>query len=134
MNRHERRRARATGNVVDEMGDLPSERSDYVATANATLAVFRAFLAVHPDDPPRFALVERDIALAISLLDFGHKLARNGAAHELVDVWVDMTRALKLRDGPTYMMLLACIEILELPFEATTLDELGLKVRPAGNA
>jgi hypothetical protein len=138
MNRHERRKARAQG--VEWGAGRGEAPPGYEATANATLAVARAFLR-KMGEPPRFALIDRKIALAVSLLDHGHTFARNPAAHELIDAWIVMTRELGLEDGPTYMMLRAVVELLELPHETATLDELfpGYELRtmsgqPAGKS
>lgn len=117
MNRHARRRARALGTSDAEAA------AGYNRTAEVTFQLMRAFLAKSAE-APRFALLDRDIALMVSMLDHGHKFARNAAAHELVNLFVRMTCELGLRDGPTYMMVRTCVEMLGLPHDVVTVDEL----------
>lgn len=131
MNRHERRKARALGGTQEPEG--------YRICCDATLAVFQAFLLAHPNDPPRFALLPPHIGAALSVLDIGHRHARNESAHTLVELWIRMTRELKLADGPTYAMMRQCIIELGTPYDIVTLDELGYKVAwgptsPGGDA
>jgi len=140
VNRHERRHARALNSKAWDdgvaygsgRGPMPA---GYAKTANATLAVAKAFVA-RTAPPPQFALLDRDIALGASLLDHGHTFARNASAHTLVDLWIAMTRELELEDGPTYMMLRAVVELLELPYDTVPLDELfpGAELRTMAGA
>ena len=126
MNRHERRRARAMGAV--EYSQDPAARAAYDTACETYFESFKAFVATARAcgrEPPLFAMLPDAMALAASLLDVGHRLARNQTAHDLVDLWNRAAAAANV-DEPTYMMLRVFLKELRIATESVSLAELGL--------
>lgn len=123
MNRHERRAARAKRAPISE---------SYEQTGQAMLAALKGWLAAHKG-VPRFVFPPKDVSLAGTLAQYGHRLARDYNARELVDLFcqvgIDVGGAV-----PTVLMLQAVLELAGVPVEHVSLEELGLSLRSMGDA
>lgn len=127
MNRHDRRKAKATG-----AGDDAKRSEDYHRGAQKHFAMFKHMLAkLPPEDPPRFALLPKEIGMAASLDDRalygddGHKLARNYTAAILISALIMFAEAEGI-EPPTYMMLRAFVEETGLDSDSISVGDLGL--------
>jgi hypothetical protein len=105
----------------------PEAQVEYTRGAETHFALFRRF--VNPDDPPRFALLPKEIALLASLDDqgLGHRLARNETAHRLIDAFFELASREEI-EPPTYMMLRSFVAAVGMHAESISLAELGLEV------
>lgn len=104
----------------------------YELTAQAMLSALKDWLAAHKG-VPRFAFPPDDIALAAPLGELGHRLARDQNARELVSLFCNIGREVG-GATPTCLMLEAVLKLADVPIERVPLDDLGLRVRPMGNA
>lgn len=129
MNRHERRKAKAVAFAKGAKSGTPPEGYRRLAE--------RVFLAVRYtldalSEPPRFAMLPRDMMLAMGLDEhgIGQRMARNEVAHRLVDAL--LTTAETPQDIPTVAMLRAALEMCNVPIETCGLADLGLETARGG--
>jgi hypothetical protein len=135
MNRHERRRARKMEAFETKARAAyadPEQRERYNRDAGKFWTFFRYMLEHLPaEDPPRFALLPKDLGLAASLAEIGTKLTRNYTAEILLSALLNFA-AMSEMPTPTYMMLRAFVEQAGLATDTVSLDELGIEVATIG--
>lgn len=76
---------------------------------------------------PLFAMTSKEIAILASIKNVGHQLARNTAAHELINRLCEEADRREYGDYPTVMMLRLCLEKYEIPIQELPFQELGIK-------
>lgn len=131
MNRHERRKARAIAFAKGaawgtDSGTVPE---GYRHLAERVLVAVRYTLDAMPE-PPRFAMLPREMFLAMGLDEhgIGHRMARNDVAHRLVGALLAASESPE--HIPTVAMLRAALELCSIPIQTCSLIELGLE--PSG--
>jgi hypothetical protein len=100
-----------------------TKQGSYDEGANLTYELVGRFKAF----APLFAMPPKEIALLASLADVGKTLARNGAAHWLVDELLTECDRRRLSDYPTVMMLRITLEMHNIPIMVVPFAELGIK-------
>lgn len=102
-------------------------------TAEAMRIILEEWCKRFPSDRPVFALPHVGLEIASSLAKVGHNLARNDAAHTLVDAWCGLPNEPELAAlgvvEPTVMMLRMCLDKERITCESLSLTELGLGPR-----
>jgi hypothetical protein len=130
MNRHERRRAKAT-RIAENLADNPK----YIAVIEGIAYAYRETLARFPDrEIPRFAFPPKDIMVICDLEPMIDRVARNEAALWFLRGIVDGAR--KTGDPlafPTVFMLRVALESVGASIEFVSAGEFGIALGGFGN-
>ena len=105
-----------------------TDRADgYERTAKIVLTIVRSYV----DQQPSFRLGPKDVAILATLSDL--QLAQNDTARMLIRAIVEVTRGTTAGEA-TYMMFQWALETCGVAFERGSLEELGVQLKPVGQA
>jgi hypothetical protein len=111
-------------------GLIPEE---YVQTIDRTIALLRDWLALRPGFRPAFRLGPRHIMVVSPLEVLADALSVNADAREFCDVAIAAEAATEGGGrGLTVFMFGVCLEMLRLPVERVSIEQLGIAIAPPG--